>query len=80
MLTAKDSIATFIDGAIGPNFDMVIYQASAGQLFWLNYDVNLATVALGPIEQQGSLTGIPGASSAKWKNAWRSSRRVVRGK
>ncbi|HKM79924.1 MAG TPA: hypothetical protein VJY15_03050 [Candidatus Acidoferrum sp.] len=38
---------------------MVIYQASGGQLFWLEDDPNGAL--LGPLEQQGSLTGIPGA-------------------
>jgi hypothetical protein len=66
MLTAKDSIATVIDGTTGPNFDMVIYQASADQLFWLDYDVNLATVSLGPIEQLGSLSGLPAATNKPW--------------
>jgi hypothetical protein len=53
------SLATMIDGAAGPDFDMVIYQASGGQLFWLDYDNTLTTVSLGPLEQQGSLTGLP---------------------
>lgn len=61
MLSAKDSLATVIDGAAGPNFDMVIYQASGGQLFWIDYDTGLTTVSLGPLEQQGSLTGQPAA-------------------
>lgn len=59
MLTGKHSLATVIDGSTGPNFDMVIYQASGGQLFWLDYDSALTTVSLGPLEQQGSLTGQP---------------------
>jgi hypothetical protein len=59
MLSAKDSLATVIDGATGPNFDMVIYQASGGQLFWLDYDTALTTVSLGPLEQQGSLSDAP---------------------
>lgn len=59
MLSGKDAIATVIDGSAGPKFDMVIYQASAQQLFWLDFDINLATVSLGPLEQQGSLTGLP---------------------
>jgi hypothetical protein len=61
MLTGKHSLATVIDGSTGPNFDMVIYQASGGQLFWLDYDTALTTVSLGPLEQQGSLTGQPAA-------------------
>jgi hypothetical protein len=64
MLTNKESIATVIDGTTGPNFDMVIYQASGDQLFWIDYDTNLETVSLGPIEQQGSLSGLPGAARA----------------
>jgi hypothetical protein len=64
MLTGKDSLATMIDGAPGPEFDMVIYQASGGQLFWLDYDNSEVTVSLGPLEQQGSLTGIPAGTSA----------------
>jgi hypothetical protein len=52
------SLATMIGGTAGPDFDMVIYQASSGQLFWLDYDNNLTTVSLGPLEQQGSLTGL----------------------
>src|SRR5271157_5709154 len=48
------------DYAVPPKaLDMVIYQASGGQLFWLEDDPNGAL--LGPLEQQGSLTGIPGA-------------------
>jgi hypothetical protein len=39
------------------DLDMVIYQASGGQLFWLEDDYN--GVLLGPLEQQGSLAGIP---------------------
>jgi hypothetical protein len=69
LVTNKDSLATFIDGATGPPFEVTIYQASGGQLFWLGYD--LADVSLdgqnvyasvGPLEQQGSLTGLPAAS------------------
>jgi hypothetical protein len=61
MLSGKASLAAVIDGAPAPNFDMYIYQASGGQLFWLDYDTFLTTVALGPLEQQGSLTGLPAA-------------------
>jgi len=57
-----NSLATMIDDTTGPKFDMVIYQASGGQLFWLDYDNTLTTVSLGPLEQQGSLTGLPAAA------------------
>ena len=59
LLSGKDAVVTVIDGAKGPKFNMVLYQASAQQLFWLDYDINYATVSLGPLEQQGSLTGLP---------------------
>jgi hypothetical protein len=39
------------------DFDVVIYQASGGQLFWLNEDDY--SIFLGPIQQQGSLTSLP---------------------
>ena len=39
------------------SFDVAIYQASGGQLFWLNEDGN--SVFLGSLNKQGSLTGIP---------------------
>ena len=45
-----------INGVSGV-FDTIIYQASASQLFWLEYDDN--SVFVGPIEVQGSLTGVP---------------------
>jgi hypothetical protein len=54
---------------------MVLYQASAGQLFWLDYDTNLVTVSLGPLEQQGDLTGIPAARGGVLRNSVRSGRR-----
>lgn|SRR5271165_472042 len=72
MLSGSDSLATFIDGSLGPNFDMVIYQASGTQLFWLDYDTSLTTVSLGPLEQQGSL---PGQSAARKPTAKRQTKR-----
>jgi hypothetical protein len=38
---------------------VVIYQASGDQLFWMNED--LLTLFLGPLQQQASLSGLPGA-------------------
>ncbi|MFZ0299825.1 MAG: hypothetical protein WAM13_15850 [Candidatus Sulfotelmatobacter sp.] len=38
-------------------FDAIIYQASASQLFWLEFDLD--SVFLGSLETQGSLTGLP---------------------
>jgi len=49
-------LAATIGGASG-DFDAIIYQASASQLFWLEYDDN--SVFVGPIEVQGTLTGVP---------------------
>ncbi len=49
-------------GAAPRDLDMSIYQASGGQLFWLEIDYN--GVLLGPLEQQGSLTGLPTAEPA----------------
>lgn len=39
------------------SFDVVLYQASGTQLFWM--EVDSRGVFVGPLEQQGSLTGIP---------------------
>jgi hypothetical protein len=76
MLTKKESVAAVVDGTpVVPNFYMVLYQASAGQLFWLDYDTNLVTVSLGPLEQQGDLTGIPAARGGVLRNSVRSGRR-----
>lgn len=62
MLTANENpLEATIDGASG-FFELTIYQASAGQLFWLNVvgsDESDGTVFVGPLEQQGTLTGIP---------------------
>ena len=48
------------------DFRVVVYQASGGQLFWLDKDI--FSVFLGPIEQQGSLNGVPGAKKAGAKS------------
>jgi hypothetical protein len=50
------------------DFELSIYQANGGQLFWLNEDYS--GVFLGSLQQQGSLTGLPPAAiktSAKLK-------------
>jgi hypothetical protein len=47
--------------------DVVIYQASGGQLFWLDEDVE--NLFLGPLEQQGSLTEVPGVKRSAAKSA-----------
>ena len=39
------------------SFDVVLYQASGAQLFWM--EVDSRGVFVGTLEQQGSLTGIP---------------------
>jgi len=52
----KNPLAASINSSNGV-FDLVIYQASGGQLFWLEVDNN--GVFAGPLAQQGSLTGLP---------------------
>jgi hypothetical protein len=47
-----------------PDFTVVIYQASGGQLFWLDESANGESVFLGSLQQQGSLTGLPAAQKA----------------
>jgi hypothetical protein len=70
IMTGKDAIKSVVDGSRGPRFNMVMFQASSNQLFWLDYDIDLATVSIGPLEQQGSLADIPGiAGSATVKSA-----------
>jgi hypothetical protein len=48
------------------DFSVVIYQASGGQLFWLDEDVSDSF--FGPLEQQGSLTGLSAARKAGAKS------------
>jgi hypothetical protein len=49
------------------DFQVVIYQANGGQLFWLDEDST--GVFLGSLQQQGSLTGLPAAKRAAAKSA-----------
>jgi hypothetical protein len=47
-----------------PNFEVIMYQASGTQLFWYQRSLEPlrpAQLFLGPVEQQGSLNGIPSA-------------------
>jgi hypothetical protein len=47
-----------------PNFEVIMYQASGTQLFWYQRSLEPlrpAQLFLGPLEQQGSLNGIPSA-------------------
>jgi hypothetical protein len=56
-------LSATINGTVG-SLDVIMYQASGGQLFWLNYDNTKLSVFVGPVEQQGSLTGMPLAKRA----------------
>jgi hypothetical protein len=47
------------------DFDVVIYQASGGFLFWLDEDT--VSVFLGSLQQQGSFTGLPATRKAPAK-------------
>jgi hypothetical protein len=64
--TPPNPLAATVNG-VSLNFDVAVYQASGEQLFWINV-INLSsitnTVFLGPVEQQGSLTGLPAARRA----------------
>jgi hypothetical protein len=44
-------------------FNVVVYQASGGELFWLEVDAD--SVVLGSLEQQGSLSGIPAVRTGR---------------
>jgi hypothetical protein len=44
-------------------FEVALYQASGGQLFWVNEDI--ASTFLGSLQQQGSLIGVPAAAPSK---------------
>jgi hypothetical protein len=59
-----------IGGLLTP-FDVVAYQASGGQLFWLNEDA--LSVFVGSLQQQGSLTGLPAAGKSATKAQGRGS-------
>jgi hypothetical protein len=48
------------------DFRVAIYQASGTQLFWVDDDT--LSLFLGPIEQQGSLTGLPAAKRGAAKS------------
>jgi hypothetical protein len=57
---ALDGLAVTVSGWGTYDFKtVVIYQASGGQLLWMDED--LITLFLGTFQQEGSLTGIPGA-------------------
>jgi len=53
-----NSLDATIDGGVG-TYDLIVYQASGGQLFWMEWDNTDFSGFTGPIEQQGSLAGLP---------------------
>jgi hypothetical protein len=53
--------------AADPNFNTVIYQAGAGQLFWLDEEVNDDGVFLGSLQKQGPLSALPAAKNIRMK-------------
>jgi hypothetical protein len=56
-----NQLAATINGISGP-FEVAIYQASGEQLFWIEViNVTNSDMWLGPLEQQGSLAGLPAA-------------------
>ena len=71
MISSKDSLTSVIDTVpIVPSFTLVIYQASGTQLFWLGDGTAFnppSYVFFGPLEQQGSLTGLPAVRKSATK-------------
>lgn len=61
---STDPLNVTINGTVNA-FNMVIYQASGGQLLWLDEDNANGIEFLGSLQQQGSLTGIPAAAPRK---------------
>jgi hypothetical protein len=49
------------------SYTTVIYQADGGQLFWLDENADGNSVFLGALQQQGLLTGLPGAQKTAAK-------------
>ena len=69
MLSGSHLLTGNIDGTSGLGFTMVLYQASGAELFWMDYDnVNYSAAAVGPLEQLGSLAGVPAASKPKGRS------------
>ena len=71
MISSKDSLTSVIDTVpVVPSFDLVIYQASGSQLFWLG-DGTASNpppyVFFGPLELQGSLTSLTAARKSAMK-------------
>jgi hypothetical protein len=61
-----DCILNFGTGVF-QNFETIMYQASGTQLFWYQRSLEPlrpAQLFMGPLEQQGSLNGIPATSGA----------------
>jgi hypothetical protein len=65
--TTPNPLTASIGTSPETSFDLVIYQASGGQLFWLDFTSTNDDVFLGPIEQQGTLTGIPAVVKTQTK-------------
>jgi hypothetical protein len=62
--TTPNPLAATVNG-VSLDFDVAVYQASGEQLFWINvinFNAANSSVFLGPVEQQGSLAGLPAAS------------------
>jgi hypothetical protein len=53
---------------------VIMYQASGGQLYWLNYDTNFTSVFVGPLEQQQNPLTLPFARKAAAKTQMKQKR------
>ena len=71
-----NSLDASIDGGVG-TFDLIVYQASGGQLFWMEWDGTDVSGFSGLVEQQGSLAGLPATRKpAAKKPAIRSTKKL----
>ena len=55
-------VTVTVSGVNPVNLNVVLYQASGGQLIWLDEDAN--GLFVGPLQQQGSLTGLAARKAA----------------
>jgi hypothetical protein len=68
--TTPNPLAATVNG-VSLSFDVAVYQASGEQLFWINvvnFNAITNSVFLGPLERQGSLTGLSARPESAWRN------------
>jgi hypothetical protein len=64
-ITPANPLVVTVPTTVFADLSVVVYQASATQLFWLDEDT--FSIWLGPIEQQGTLSGLAAVKRAAAK-------------